>query len=147
MTPQMIVFYRKRYPGISITPYNEMSTKLVFHGEEVLSIEMTSIDEEILKQFDPLRPPLQFEHVSTSEQWESYKTVTSGIEIAVEYQNDAWHAIHIKGLPDSYTTTLTNQDDITELLSALHAAVAGIQKRLLTNHQKGSQNASTEPTS
>ena len=96
------------------------------------------IGELNYERTDPIPAPASapdpvVEHTKTSEEWDSYKTTNGAYEVATQYIDGKFACLYVKnrpkgrGLPD--TLRFTDQADIQELLTALHAAVAGIHKR------------------
>lgn len=90
--------------------------------ETTLLFEPRPMPEEI--------PTTPFEHLSTVEAWDTY-VVGDTYEVAVCYRNNDFAALYIKNKkPGSFSTIeFTDLDDITSLLTALHAAAAGTYKK------------------
>lgn len=147
LTPQMGVFYEKKYPGIT---FELVGSGLVatWHGERFALDNLTSIDEGLLAHFDALTPapPATYIHAHSEEAYDEYRTADGFHRITVVYQNGTFVELHVRaydskpgddGKPmatGQYTdTNYVDIDEINQLISTLHAAIAGINKKGKSN--------------
>lgn len=67
-------------------------------------------------------------HTSTAETWDTYVT-DGGQEVAVQYLNDTFQAVHIKIRPEGNVIQFESLEQAQQVLSALHTALAAIIKK------------------
>lgn len=139
LVPQMQVFYSKRYPGVKITNSNDIiagrsSVLLEWHGKSYLIDNLTSIDDGLLRAFD--EPAALFEHTHTeTASYDEYKT--KNVRITVVYEGSRLKEMDVRiRATEEGTDKLAYAefqcltiDEAQELITALHAAVAGIHKK------------------
>ncbi len=74
-----------------------------------------------------------FDHSHSKEEWDEYVTKDGKHRVAVEYRNGKLQKIHLRfgsTAESNYgSVEFSSLQDIQQLLSSLHAAVAGIHKR------------------
>lgn len=142
MTPEMMVYYTKKMPGVLFEDKTSETggryTKVSWQGRSYTTINFTSIDDMVLKA---LQAPVETEpyaHTHSEEAaYDEYKTADGKVRLTVVTEKGTFKSLNIRlKAAENGTDKIhflevdcDDLDEVNNLLTALHAAVAGIHKR------------------
>lgn len=142
MTPQLVSYYRKKFPGIRIIAADALimgrtGTMLSLGDKSMVTQNQTSVDNTVLDFFDADPPAMAApyeRHTSAPEIYDEFKTADRN-RITVMYDRHGKFVdmeirlFHPKNGSLYEDHIFTKMSEVRAILSALHGAVASINRK------------------